>query len=66
MTDEPMESMRQNAELLQGMMHDLMVRVDRLAEVSERHERQWQQFRRAMRAGLTAWLDESSEPGGES
>ena len=61
MTDEQMDSMRQNMELLQGMMRDMITHVDKLADTVDRHEREWQRFRRAMRAGFDAWLNGGDE-----
>jgi chromosome segregation ATPase len=42
---------------------ELTGRVDKLAETSERHEREINRFRKAMRAALEAWLsDNGDEP----
>ncbi len=42
-------------------MDKISSKVDKLAEVSSRHEREIQRFRRAMRAALEAWLNEGED-----
>jgi chemotaxis regulatin CheY-phosphate phosphatase CheZ len=55
--DERLEFLVQSTESL----HE---NVAKLVETSERHERELERFRRAMRAALVAWLDEGENGGG--
>jgi len=59
--DERLEALVQTAELQHHDIAQLGKRVDQLTETSERHERENQRFRRAMRAALQAWISEDSE-----
>ncbi len=59
--DERLQFLLQSTESLHSNVARLVERVDKLAETSERHERELERFRRAMRAGLEAWLSENGE-----
>ncbi|MBV9303664.1 MAG: hypothetical protein JOY62_03585 [Acidobacteriaceae bacterium] len=58
------ESLHANVEKLVERVDKVAERVDRLAQTSESHEREIERFRRAMRAGLTGWLDETGDHAG--
>ena len=51
--DQRLQFLLQSTGSLHSNVERLVERVDKLAETSERHERE---FRRAMRAALEAWL----------
>lgn len=55
-TDERLQFLLQSTESLHSNVEKLVERVDKLAQTSERHEREIQRFRTAMRAALEAWL----------
>ncbi len=59
--DERLKALVQTAELQHHDIAQLGKRVDQLTETSERHERENQRFRRAMRAALQARIGEDSE-----
>jgi hypothetical protein len=59
--DERLQFLLQSTESLHDSVGKLVERVDKLAETSERHERELQRFHRAMRAALEAWLSENGE-----
>lgn len=66
--DQRLEFLVQSTESLHGTVGALVDRVykvadrvDRLAETSERHEREINRFRSAMRAALQAWLNENGD-----
>ena len=63
--DERLEFLLKSTESLHDNVARVTERVDRLAETSERHEREIEGFRRAMRAALTAWLDENGTSNGD-
>ena len=55
------EALAESIELLRDQVAHVSERVDKLAEVSGRHEREIERFRRAMRGALEAWLSENGE-----
>ena len=59
--DERLQFLLQSTESLHENVAKLVERTDKLAATSERHEREIQRFRRAMRAALEAWLDEDGD-----
>jgi hypothetical protein len=59
--DERLGALVQNAQQQHHDIAQMGQRVDQLTETSERHERETQRFRRAMRAALQAWISEDSE-----
>ena len=52
------EALAQSMELMQIEGDGQRKRIDTLASVVDRHEHEQERFRKAMRAGLLAWLDE--------
>ena len=58
--DERIDAIALNVELMSEMQKHSMERMDRIEALLERHERDWQRFKRVMRAGLQAWLDEQA------
>ena len=58
-TDERLDALATDVELLRGMTTDVIARIDKLAAVVELHEKKWRQIERsfaaALRAGLQAW-----------
>jgi hypothetical protein len=56
--DERLAALTVNNELMSHMLEDVMKRIDKLAEVSERHEKNWERTRRVVRAALEASLGE--------
>ena len=59
--DARLQALVQTAELQHHNIAQLGKRVDQLTETSERHERENQRFRRAMRAALEAWIKEDND-----
>jgi hypothetical protein len=62
--DERLQFLLQSTESLHANVARLVERTDKLAETSERHEREIQRFRNAMRAALVAWLEEGENGNG--
>lgn len=59
--DQRLEFLVQSTESLHGPVAAVVERIDKLTAQSERHEREIERFRRAMRAALEAWLSENGD-----
>lgn len=56
--DERLEALTMTVEHLSLEVEAVTKKVDTLATISDRHEREWQRFRRSMRAALETWLQD--------
>jgi hypothetical protein len=59
--DERLDALVQTGELLHLDVQTMAAKVDDLKAISDRHEKEIQRFRRAMRAALEAWLKEDGD-----
>ncbi|MGH9344854.1 MAG: hypothetical protein ACRD3Y_02295 [Bryobacteraceae bacterium] len=57
--DQRLEFVTKNIESLHEAVFENSKQIADLRETSERHEREIERFRRAMRAALEAWLGEN-------
>ena len=53
--------MNEDLELMSHMLKDVIERIDKLAIVSERHEKQWARSAAAARAALQAFFNENGD-----
>jgi hypothetical protein len=55
--DERLDALTQNVELMAAMHKHNMEQLEQHQEQLEQHEQEWRRFRRALRAGLEAYLN---------
>jgi len=53
--------LNEELELLSHMIKDLTANVDKLTATVVAHQRDWERFRRMMKAALDAWLNDNEE-----